>query len=112
MKYALLLYHANWPTEPSPEGLAAWEAYTAELQEAGLMVDAAALQPAPTAFTVRQTDDVLVTTDGPFAETKEQLRGYYVIDVAGPDDAAAWAARVPSVAFGGSVEVRQVMEFD
>jgi hypothetical protein len=113
-QYMLLIYV---PTEggPSPEELAAqhprWNAYTEALQEAGVMAAGDALQGGETATTVRVRDDETVVTDGPFAETKEILGGYYVIDVPDLDAALGWAARIPSAPYG-SVEVRPVMVFD
>jgi hypothetical protein len=88
-----------------------WFAYTEALREAGALVADNALQPAATARTLRVRGGERMVTDGPFADTKEALAGYYVIDV--PDMAAAldWAARVPSVS-RGSVEVRGVMVFE
>jgi hypothetical protein len=113
-QYILLIYA---PTEggPSPEEMEAemprWFSYTQELQDAGVMRAGEALQPTDTATTVRVRDGQRLTTDGPFAETKEVLGGYYIIDVADLDAALAWAERIPSVGYG-SVEVRPVMVFD
>jgi hypothetical protein len=76
-----------------------------ELARAGVLVGAASLQPIATARTVRLKSGEPLTTDGPFAETKEQLGGYYVIDVPNRDEALKWAARCPG-ADGGSCEVR------
>ena len=77
----------------------------AEMQRAGAWVFGGGLHAAETATVVKVSDGEVVTTDGPFAETKEQLGGYYLIDVANLDDAVHWAARCPS-AVGGSIEVR------
>ena len=63
-----------------------------------------------TATTVRERDGKVLHTDGPFAETKEQLGGYYIIDVQDLDEALAWAARVPNVGYG-SIEVRPLADF-
>lgn len=82
-----------------------------ELQEAGVLQDGARLQPVATATTVRVRDGKTVTTDGPFAETKEQIGGYYLIDAPDLDAAIAWAAKTPSAAYG-SVEVRPLWEMD
>jgi hypothetical protein len=109
MQYMLLIYvpaDGSEQAEPS-----AWMRYTQELQEAGVMVAGDGLQPGDTASTVRVRDGETLITDGPFAETKELLGGYYLIDVPDLDAALAWAARIPSVGFG-SVEVRPVMVFD
>lgn len=113
-QYMLLIYQ---PTEggPSPEELQAesprWFAYTQQLQESGVMVAGDALQPLETATTVRVRDSETLLTDGPFAETKEALGGYYILDVPDLDAALAWAAKMPNIAYG-SVEVRPVMVFD
>jgi len=71
-----------------------------------------ALQPVSTATTVRATESRTLTSDGPFAETKEQLGGYFVIDASDLDEAIEWAAKMPHIAGGGSVEVRPIVEFD
>jgi hypothetical protein len=86
-------------------------AYTQELRDAGAYVAGDALQGTDTATTVRLRNDEQLVTDGPFAETKEQLGGYYLIDVDSIDDAIQWAAKIPSAKLG-SIEVRPVMVFD
>jgi hypothetical protein len=112
-QYMLLIYT---PTEggPSPEERQAefpkWGEYTQALQEAGVMIAGDALQPVDTATTVRVRDGETAITDGPFAETKEILGGYYVLDVPDLDAALKWAARIPSAPYG-SVEVRPVWVF-
>jgi hypothetical protein len=114
MHYLLLIYT---PTEggPSPEELQAqlpaWMQYTQNLQDAGVMVSGDALQGLDTAATVRVREEETLVVDGPFAETKEMLGGYYLIDVPDLDSALAWAAKIPSVGYG-SVEVRPIMVFD
>jgi|1185.fasta_scaffold75776_1 hypothetical protein len=112
-QYMLLICN---PTEGlSPDEAQAehpkWMAYTQALSEAGALVSGEALQPVATATTVRVRGDERLVSDGPFAETKEALAGYYIIDVADLDDALDWAARIPSVT-RGSVEVRPVQAFD
>ena len=113
-QYILLIYG---PTEggPSPEQQEAemgrWWEYTHALRDAGAMLAGEALQATDTATTVRVRDGQRLTSDGPFAETKEYLGGYYVIDVPDLDAALAWAEKIPSVGYG-SVEVRPVMVFD
>lgn len=112
MKYLLLIYEAEaHEQEPDPEELEAWFELTQEMQEAGVMLGGDALQPTTTATTVRIREGRTVTSDGPFAETKEQLGGYYLVDVPDLDEALRWAARMPN-ADRGSIEVRPVMEFD
>lgn len=112
-QYMLLICN---PTEGlSPDEAQAempkWMAYTQALSDEGAFVSGDALQPVGTATTVRVRGDERLVTDGPFAETKEALAGYYVIDVADLDAALDWAARIPS-ATRGSVEVRPVMVFE
>jgi hypothetical protein len=113
-QYMLLIYSPT-DTSRTPEELEAempkWFAYTQELQESGAMVAGDALEPADTATTVRVRDGETVITDGPFAETKEALGGYYLLDVADLDAALAWAAKIPNVGYG-SIEVRPVVVFD
>jgi hypothetical protein len=114
MNYMLLIY---LPAEggPSPEEQAAehpkWMRYTQDLQEAGVLVAGDALQGLDAAATVRVREGETLVTDGPFAETKELLGGYYLIDVPDLDTALGWAAKIPSAPYG-SVEVRPVMVFD
>ena len=113
-QYILLIYG---PTEggPSPEEQEAemgrWWEYTQALRDAGAMRAGEALQTTDTATTVRVRDGQRLTSDGPFAETKEYLGGYYVIDVPDLDAALDWAAKIPNVHYG-SVEVRPIMVFD
>jgi hypothetical protein len=110
MQYLLLLYMPVDATS-DPAEYSAWTQYTQDLQASGAMVGGDALQGLDTATTVRVRDDETLVTDGPFAETKEMLGGYYLIDVPDLDAALAWAAKIPSVGYG-SVEVRPIMVFD
>jgi hypothetical protein len=89
------------------EGVA-WGGYTKALMDAGVMVGGNALHPSSTATTLRVRDGVRDVQDGPYATTKEQFGGYYIIDVPDLDAALAWAARNPA-ASGGAVEVRPVV---
>jgi hypothetical protein len=89
----------------------AYGAFTEELRGAGAMVAGDALQPTQTATTVRVQDGETLTTDGPFAETKEQLGGYYLIEAESLDEAIEWAGKIPAASHG-SVEVRPVMVFE
>ncbi|MBX2847676.1 MAG: YciI family protein [Acidiferrobacterales bacterium] len=83
-----------------------------EAGAAGVLTDqGAALQPVSTATSVKLRDGKAVITDGPFAETKEQLGGYYILECKDLDDALHWAAKIPSARYG-TVEVRPVMEID
>ena len=85
--------------------------FTEDVQKKNLMLGSNALQPVATATTVRVRGGKTETTDGPFAETKEQLGGYYLLDCKDLDQAIEYAARIPS-AKNGSVEVRPVMQFE
>lgn len=111
MKYTILVYEsdADFKTRNDDACQAAYwgayRAYTTALQQAGVMVGGAGLQPPHAATTVRQRDGKRRVQDGPFADTKEQLGGYYEIEVPGLDQALEWAARCPAAATG-AVEVR------
>lgn len=89
------------------EALAAFGAYGEALQKAGAMRDGNRLRPADTATTVRLQSGKAQVLNGPFADTREQLGGYYLIDVPDLDAALSWAARCPGASFG-AVEVRPV----
>ena len=113
MQYMLLIYGAgdSWETltpEQQQEIGTAYFAYSEELQAAGKMVAGDALQPTSTATSVRVRDGETLTTDGPFAETKEVLGGYYLIDVDTLDEALDWAAKIPSARYG-FIEVRPIV---
>ena len=117
MLYALLIYGdpSAAPDYESPEGekeFQHWMSYTQDLAQQGLMSAGQALQPHQTATTVRVRDGERLITDGPFAETKEVLGGFYVIDVPDLDAALEWAARCPGAKRGNKVEVRPIMEFE
>lgn len=111
MKYTLLIYESSegLAQRNDPEKRqaywASWPAYSKALKEAGVFVGGAGLALPGTATTVRLQNGKRQVQDGPYADTKEQLGGYYVIDVPNLDAALEWAARVPAVP-GGSVEVR------
>ena len=99
------------PEAQSQEQMQRWFDYTNELQAAGAMKAGDALQMPDTATTVRARNGETLLTDGPFAETKEILGGFYLIDVEDLDTALGWAAKMPNIDYG-SVEVRPVMTFD
>ena len=111
MRYMLLLHLDEKLNDMSPEAMGKWEAFTKEVTDAGVYEDGRALQPVSTATTVRVRNGETVTTDGPFAETKEQLGGFYLLNCENLDEAIAYAAKIPS-APTGSIEVRPVMEFE
>jgi hypothetical protein len=113
MAYALLVY--GDPSAPAPETVPEgvfddWGECTRALREAGVLLAGDGLAPAETATTVRHRDGGLSLTDGPFAETKEQLLGFYLIDVPDLDEAIDIASRVPG-ARTGSIEIRPLVEW-
>jgi hypothetical protein len=108
MKYMLLIYSDEANASENMD-LTPWFAYTQEAIKAGVYKAGAGLMPTSMATTVRVRGGRSLATDGPFAETKEQLGGYYILDCRDLDDAIAWASRIPSVG-SGSVEIRPVME--
>ena len=114
MRYMLMIYTSeamDAATTPAQEEelMAAYGAYTQALQQANALVSAERLKPTDTATLVRVAQGRTEVLNGPYAETKEQLGGYYLIDVANLDDAIAWAARCPSAGVG-TIEVRPVWE--
>jgi hypothetical protein len=111
MKYALLIYEADNAMEAlsDAERQAAHAEYTALGAEPSC-VGGAQLQSVTTATTVQVRDGRALTTDGPFADTKEVFGGYYVFDVDDLDRAIELAARVPAARSGGSVEIRPLVE--
>jgi hypothetical protein len=117
MDYLLLIYgpEADF-SQATPEEIEvemkAWNGYTEWLQGKGWFVGGEALQPAATATTVTERDGKVVTTDGPFVETKEQLGGYYYVNCPNLDDAIEAAKRIPSVGRGGTIEVRPIQRFE
>ena len=109
MQYMLLIYSDEDANDLSPEGMALWAAFNAEFADNIKAGDA--LQPAATATTVRTRDGKVLMTDGPFAETKEQLGGYYLVECENLDEALAMAAKVP-LANQGSIEVRPLIDWE
>ncbi len=95
--------------EDTKAGMAAWNEFNREAAEAGVMIANEALELPETAKTVRVTEGSHTITDGPFAETKEQLGGFCLIDVEGLDEAIAWAKKVP-LRPDSSIEVRAVKD--
>jgi hypothetical protein len=116
MKYAFTIYGDESQRESaSPEEMQAmsqaYGEFTQEVQDKGIHLAGEGLYPTPTATTVQVRDGERSVTDGPFAETKEQLGGFYVLDVKDLDEAIEWAAKIPGAQFG-SIEIRPVMVFD
>jgi hypothetical protein len=117
MKYLLTLIgdesrFDEMTPEQQAEGMKAWDTYTRDAVDAGVFVGGEGLQPSATATTVRipESGGDPIVSDGPFAETKEQLGGYYLLDCKDLDDALVWAKRIPMP--GGTVEVRPVMDYE
>ena len=115
MKYLCLIYddEKNWVNLPQAEMDKVFEeheAFSQGIRAKGQYVAGEALHPVSTATTVRVRNGQTTTTDGPFAETKEQLGGFYIIEAADLNDALQIAARLPE-ARSGSIEVRPVMDF-
>lgn len=111
MRYAIMVYESDHDfklrSDPKTVGpyMAAYGAYSAALREAGIAAGGAGLQPTHTATTIRIRDGKRHIQDGPFADTKERLGGFFLIDVPDLETALAWAAKCPS-ASSGCVEVR------
>jgi hypothetical protein len=109
MQYVLLIY-SNESDEQNQDGaqlMADYGAFTQGIVQSGAFKSADRLRPVADATTVRVRDGKTLTTDGPFAETREQLGGYYVVEAKDLDEAIAIAAKVPTVKHG-SIEVRPV----
>ena len=114
MQYLVLIYSQE-PTEaPDPAQIGAvmeeYNAYTQMLRDRGAFVSGEALQPTATATTVRVRDGQTMTTDGPFAETKEALGGFYLVEAKDLDEALALGAACPGAKWG-SIEVRPIVDF-
>ena len=115
MKYLCLIYddETMWEKMPKAESdkmMADYGALTGDIKKSGQYLAGEALQPTATATTVRVRNGATLTTDGPFAETKEQLGGFYMVEAADLNGAIQIAARIPSARYG-SIEVRPIMAF-
>ncbi|HET6763083.1 MAG TPA: YciI family protein [Longimicrobiaceae bacterium] len=115
MRYLCLIYDAESVFESMSQAdtaafMGEYNTFTTSIRESGHYVAGEALQPVHTATTLRIRNGKLSTTDGPFAETKEQLGGFYMIDARDLNEAIQIASRIPS-ARTGSVEVRPVVDF-
>ncbi len=119
MKYAILIYDTNSaspsaeapPAEVVQQVMDEYNAYTEMLRSTGVFQAGEALQPVQTATTIRQQDGRNVMTDGPFAETKEALGGFYIVEAKDLDEALKLGAACPGAKYGGSIEVRPVVEW-
>ena len=116
MQYLLTIYMdesaaGDATPEQRTQTMEAYNALTEEIKQAGAFLGGEGLQPTSTATTVRVRDGEPLLTDGPFAETREQLAGFYLVECADLDEAVRWAGKIPTAAFG-SVEVRPVITYD
>jgi hypothetical protein len=116
MRYLLLIYqneaeHAKLSKEELGAEYGAYMAFGEEAQKKGVFLGGEALMPINTATTVRVRGGKTLSTDGPFAETKEQLGGYYLLNCKDLDEAIGFAAKIPA-AKDGSIEIRPIMEFN
>ncbi len=111
MRYTLLLHYPE-PTDEElgpeliAEGQRAFGAYAEALHRAGVLIGAEVLQPSTNTTTLTRTDGELRVQDGPFADTKEQLAGTFLIDVSDLDAAIEWARQAPPLSWGGTLEIR------
>ena len=116
MRYMLTIFtDERGMTEATPEQIRqtmeAYGAFGQEIEDKGVYVAGEGLQPTATATTVRVRDGERLVTDGPFAETKEQLGGFYLLECKDLDEAIGWAAKIPGAQLG-TVEVRPVMDYE
>ncbi len=115
MRYMLLIYsdeslYPKMSEADTNQLMQEYGEFTEAVQKAGVLKESDRLHPTTAATTVRVRNRDTLTTDGPFAETKEQLGGFYMIEAKDLDEAIGWAAKIPSAA-DGSIEVRPIMEF-
>jgi hypothetical protein len=111
MKYMLLIYGNEAGMQAVKQAdidqmMAAYGAYTEALKKAGVLVGGDRLKPSTTATTIRTPNGKMQVLDGPYAEAKEQLGGYYIIETPDLDSALSWAKRCPAAATNGGVELR------
>ena len=116
MKFLALIYadesnYANATPEQLAAVMAAHGAFGEAAGKAGVMVGGEGLEPTAAATTVRVRDGERLLTDGPYAETKEQIGGYYLLECKDLDEALEWAAQIPE-ASSGAIEVRPVMNYE
>ena len=116
MKFMFLLYGdesqwANATPQEIQQVMEAYDAFNTEVTDENAMVSGEGLETTGAATTVRVREGEPVLSDGPFAETREQLGGFYVLECADLDEAVRWASKIPA-AQGGSVEIRPVMDYE
>jgi len=117
MRYLMLIYGDEQSAMRRSEDeqqttFAQWMKYDEQIQAAGVTTGGEALQPTSTATTVADDGGEALVTDGPFAETREQLGGYYVLDVPNLDEAIKWAHKCATMTDTVKLELRPIMEFD
>ncbi len=110
MKYLLLMYAdesiaSKFSREEFQAAAKTWSEFSQELSASGALISNSGLAPVAYATTVRVRNDKTLTTDGPFAETHEQLGGYFLVDCANLDEAIRWAEKIPTAKYG-SIEIR------
>lgn len=116
MRYMMLIYGdqataVNTTQAEQQAEMDAYNAFTREVRESGVSLGGEALYPTTSATTVRVRDGKALTTDGPFAETKEQLGGFYILQCKNLDEAIEYAAKIPG-AKNGSIEIRPIVEWE
>lgn len=114
MQFMVLLYsneaaYSKMTPEQLKQAMAGFAQYNKDLAAAGVLRHGEPLKPSHSARTVRMKQGQLVTTDGPFAESKEQLGGYYVLETKDEAEAVAWASKCPLLFGGGTAEVRELL---
>jgi hypothetical protein len=112
MQFMMLLHgdeagYAAMSEKERGEVFEAFMAYNRELAEAGVLRGGSSLKPSPTGTVLRGADGKIVVTDGPFAESREQIGGYYILETASLDDATHWASKCPMV-WAGAIELREI----
>ena len=110
MKYLLLMYEAesigsNWSKEEFEAAAKTWAEFRKEMSAARVLISSSGVAPDSSATTVRVRNDKTLITDGPFAETHEQLGGYFLVDCKDLDEAIRWAEKIPTAKYG-SIEIR------
>jgi hypothetical protein len=110
MKYLLLMYAdesigSNWSQEEMQAASKTWAVFRKELSRSGVLVSSSGVAPDSIATTVRVRNEKTMITDGPFAETHEQLGGYFLVDCQDLDEAIRWAEKIPTAKYG-SIEIR------
>jgi hypothetical protein len=111
VQYLCLIHHEERDLVPGPDMVAEYHTVRDAMTEAGVYLGSGALQPAGSATTLRVQGGDTLLTDGPFAEMKEQVGGYFVLECADLEEAIRWAATIPGVRRNGSVEIRPILLF-